>query len=288
MNNRYFVVGYQRSGTTLIHLLLKDHPDVSALNDELQVSPFFSKGISCFTHGNDYRKEKELGYSRMFDTLTTLMADDRTMAAHGAKCVCNSDTNAKILVDVISRYIPDMKIIHVVRNDLVAQYASMLSSSKSGIMHSWYRGYEKHKTKNIHINRLLFIRYVLSCLDTYAVINKLKHTNPFYTSVYEEYLKNPDKAKSELFSFIGVPDLNPDWLTSKKVLPDPESFIHQYRKYYSLMEQIKDQYENNTLPASTIFMAKAFSRLYYQFNIARILRARKRSKIKNKLLKFKG
>ena len=281
MGNRYFVVGYQRSGTTLIHLLLKDHPNVSALNDELQVSPFFSKGISCFTHGNDYREEKELGYTRMFDTLTTLMADNKTLA-NGAKCVCNSKTSAQTLVDVISKYFKDMKIIHVIRNDLVAQYGSMIKSSRSGIMHSWYKGSLNQKADTININKLLFISYILGCLDTYSAISSLQKTNPYYLSIYEEFTENPDKIKSELFGFIGIPDLKPDWLFSKKILPDPESYINKYHEFYALMEKIKIQYENKTLPKTTIFLAKAFSKLYKQFNLTRTLRAKKRQRQKEK------
>lgn len=279
MSIRYFVVGYQRSGTTLIHLLLKDHPNVSALNDELQVSPFFSKGISCFTHGNDYREEKELGYARMYDTLTTLMADNQTLA-NGAKCVCNSKNSAQTLVDVISKYFKDMKIIHVVRNDLVAQYGSMIKSSRSGIMHSWYKGSLNQKPDSININKLLFIRYILGCLDTNSAISRLQKTNPYYQSIYEEFSKNPDKIKSELFNFIGIPDLKPDWLFSKKILPAPESYINKYQELYALMEKIKIQYENKTLPMTTIFLAKVFSKLYKQFNIAGTIRAKKRQRKK--------
>jgi len=57
-NNRYLIVGCGRSGSTLIHLLLKGHPNIVALNDELKVSPFFTKGISTFTFGSDLVRGK--------------------------------------------------------------------------------------------------------------------------------------------------------------------------------------------------------------------------------------
>lgn len=284
MKNRYLVIGYQRSGTTLIHLLLKGHPNVSALNDELQVSPFFSKGISCFTHGADLPDEKSLGFARMFDTLTTLTADANTVA-HGAKCVCNWKTSAQIMLNVVSRYFQDMKIVHVVRNDLVAQYGSMVKSSRSGIMHSWYKGYSNQKTKELRISRMLFTRYVIGCLDTWEVIARLETTNPYYRCNYEEYVSNPDKVKRELFDFIEVPDLKPVWLSSKKVLPSPETYICKYGDHHAHMERIKAQYYNNTLPMRTIFLAKVYAKIYHQLNIVASLAARKRRKEKeqNKL-----
>lgn len=282
MNNRYFIIGHQRSGTTLIHLLLKDHPNVSALNDELRASPFFSEGLSCFTHGNDYPEEKNLGYVRLFDTITTLMASSNTMA-NGAKCVCNSKKVAQILVEVISKHFQGMKIIHVVRNDLVAQYGSMLSSGKSGIMHSWYKGYSDQKINRVNINKHLFIAYILGCLDTDSAIGTLKKTNPYYRCNYEEYLGNPDIAKSNLFNFLQIPDLSVDWLASKKVLPSPERYINQYQAHSELMEKIKQQYTNSSLSMPTIFLAKLFSRVYYQFNKLRRIRAKRRHRQKRLL-----
>ena len=282
MKNRYFIIGHQRSGTTLIHLLLKDHPNVSALNDELRASPFFSEGLSCFTHGNDYPEEKQLGYVRLFDTITTLMASTNTMA-NGAKCVCNSKKVAQNLVDVISKHFQGMKIVHVVRNDLVAQYGSMLSSGKSGIMHSWYKGYSKQNINRVNINKHLFIAYILGCLDTDSVISTLKQTNPYYRCNYEKYLKNPDVVKSDLFNFIQVPDLSVDWLASKKVLPSPERYINQYPAHVALMENIKRQYTNRSLSISTILLAKTYSRIYNRFNKLRRIRAKRRLRQKKLL-----
>ena len=57
---RYLIVGYSRSGTTVIHLALKGHPQVSAFNGELRPEPFFSLGISAFNGSPAGNSEVEL------------------------------------------------------------------------------------------------------------------------------------------------------------------------------------------------------------------------------------
>ena len=48
---RFLIIGYQRSGTTVISHLLRGHPDVSSLGGELRIEPFFSHGTRVFTGG---------------------------------------------------------------------------------------------------------------------------------------------------------------------------------------------------------------------------------------------
>ena len=138
IKNHYLIVGCPRSGTTVIHLLLKGHPNITALNDEIKVSPLFTKGISTFTFGNDLLEEKTLGFSLLFDAITSVSAKDHTRAS-GAKCVCHSPTQARVVVETLQKHMTNLKIILMVRNDLVAQYGSMLNASKGGINHSGCR-----------------------------------------------------------------------------------------------------------------------------------------------------
>ena len=131
MNNttRYLIIGACRSGTTVVHLAIMGHPNVSALNDEVKINPFFTKGISAFTYGNDLEKEKEKGYSVLFDALTKLTADQNT-TTHGMKVATNSSYLAKSAIDVLDKYLDNVKIIVIRRRDLVAQFGSGISGKK--------------------------------------------------------------------------------------------------------------------------------------------------------------
>ena len=46
---RYILVGPARSGTTVTHLALKGHPNVSAVRDEVRIDPLFTQGMGAFT-----------------------------------------------------------------------------------------------------------------------------------------------------------------------------------------------------------------------------------------------
>lgn len=142
--NRYLIIGRSRSGTTLTHLILMGHPQVSALSDELKAKPLFIQGLSTFTFGNDAKEEKEKGMTALFDAITRLRENSFTMAS-GAKTVVNSPQLAAQLVRNLQKWMPDLKVIHVVRNDLVALYGSIVQGRKSGVMHSWYKDFNTRK-----------------------------------------------------------------------------------------------------------------------------------------------
>jgi LPS sulfotransferase NodH len=149
---RYIIVGAQRSGTTVVHMAAMGHPNVAALSDEVKINPLFAKGISSFTFGNDFTEEKEKGLSALFNTLTLLLSNDETIA-HGCKIACANEKLADTLISALKTRLKDVKVILVVRKDLVAQYGSALSSARTGIFHSWNRGYDLQKIKKIKINR---------------------------------------------------------------------------------------------------------------------------------------
>lgn len=260
MKNRYLIIGYSRSGTTVIHLLLKGHPNVAALNDELRVSPFFTEGISAFTYGHDLAEEKERGYSVLLDGLTSLCANENTMA-FGAKCTCDRESNARSLVDTLQQHLPDLKIILMVRNDLVAQYGSLRSAERSGIWHSWYEGFKNRKIHTLKIKRWLFIRYVVSCLDTYQVLRELHQTHDVIECVYEEFLVSQESVYEKLCNFLGIPQIEAMWLDSKKVMPPPEEYITNYDEMTSLLEKLRTDHARGDISPLTVRVSEFVTRV---------------------------
>lgn len=268
IKNHYLIVGCPRSGTTVIHLLLKGHPNVSALNDEIKVSPLFTKGISTFTFGNDLLEEKALGFSVLFDAITSVSAKDHT-TAFGAKCVCHSPTQARVVAETLQKHMTNLKIILMVRNDLVAQYGSMLNARKSGIYHSWYKEFENRKLRNLTINKWVFIRYTIKCLDILNVLRGLHKTHNVIECAYEDFVSNREWAQERLFDFIKVPQVDVTWLESKKVMPDPEEYIKNYSEMKSLLEQLRAEHERNDISPMTKALAKVLNLLllYRRFNV---------------------
>ena len=135
---RYIVVGPARSGTTVTHLCLAGHPNVSALNDEVPVRPFFTEGISTFTHGNDLEEERNRGYLALFDAMCTLRRPGELKAC-GLKTAIPKHHDAVDFVKAVKAFLPELRIVLTVREDVVAQYGSLLLAKKTGQWHSCLR-----------------------------------------------------------------------------------------------------------------------------------------------------
>jgi hypothetical protein len=233
---RYIIAGNQRSGTSAVHNALKDHPECSALNDEIGIDPFFTQGFSVFTHGNESYWEKEKGLIRLFDCLTSVKATEQTKAL-GLKTVIKDADRANQFVESVKKNLPGIKIILTYRNDFVAQYASLKRAQSTGKWHSW----QKHKTKDIMItiNQETYEKYLLNCLSALDVVQQLKQTHDFLIFDYEMDLMNQNFRK--LFDFVGVSNLPVEWMYAEKVSPMPEKYIIDYTKF----KEKTDYYINN-------------------------------------------
>ncbi len=259
---RYLVIGYSRSGTTVTHLTLMGHPNISALVGELKVSPFFLRGINIFTGGYCTDEERKNGFSAIFNAITTIHANSETNTI-GAKTACNSPEHARAIVNVLQNHLVDFKIIHVVRKDLVAQYGSAISGEKSGIMHSWYKGFENRKTEKIKIKKWPFISFLLNNFATYNEFSNLQKSHEVYELKYEDYVRDPQTIHKELFNFLGVADVEVSWLESKKVMPPAEEYIVNYHEMKKLLDELESQYFDNTISPYLLYKAKVLGKFYY-------------------------
>lgn len=255
---RYIIIGCARSGTTITHLAIMGHPFVAAINDEVKIEPFFTKGISAFTFGNDQKEEKQKGYSALFNAITLIKSNDKTVA-HGFKTVCNSYTAAKHFVRVLQNNLKDIKIIFLVRRDLVAQLGSALHAKKTGIMHSWYNGFENRKIKKLKINKWRFTSYAINIYKIYDVLKELEKTHDVLKINYEDLIANSSLFCNRLFNFLNLKTLEPKWIESKKVMPSPETYIKNYNKLTKILAKI----ESGTLSLRAIFYAKIIGHVYW-------------------------
>lgn len=256
---RYLIVGYSRSGTTITHLAIKGHPNAAALNDEMTIAPFFTKGISTFTHGNDYPEEKQKGYSALFDALTLLGATDQT-TAHGVKIACNSNKMARHLVGVLQNHLKDIKVLIIYRKDLVALLGSAQSGKKSGIMHSWYKGFDKRQVKPFSIAKWRMTAFAFNVFRMYRVLEELKETHDTLEVRYEDLLTDPDRFYRRVFDFLHLPAMTPTWIESKKVMPAPETYITNYDE----LKKRATDVENDRVPFVVMFCSRALGHLAWR------------------------
>jgi LPS sulfotransferase NodH len=240
---RYIIVGSARSGTTITHLCLKGHPNVSAVNDEIKISPLFTQGIATFTVSADSYltlKEKEVGFLALFDAITTIEADENTIAT-GLKIATKSFQDVTDLVRCFQTYLKDITIILTVREDLVAQYGSGLRARATGQYHSWRKSQLQNEFV-VEISREQFINYAIDSLKILEELRKLKMTHKVVEIIYEKDIQpNTWEVYYNLFKFLELPEIEITWLASEKVAPDPEKYIINYSELKDLLENIKSE-----------------------------------------------
>ncbi len=233
---RYVILGLARSGTTVVHFALKGHPNVAALNDEVKVA-FFTEGISIMTMRDDNTLEKKVSAIPLFDTIAGVFADDNTQAL-GLKCITESVEVTRELVQALSKYYKEMKIILVIRDDLTAQYGSMQRARITGEWHSWRKS-GRFQNQKVKLSKREFGKYVKRSIAKLKELRALKNTHDVLEFNFEEQLLSAEGPDfSPLFKFLEISDLKVTWLDSKKVAPPPEDYILNYEKMNKFCDEI--------------------------------------------------
>lgn len=260
VKTRYLVIGYSRSGTTVTQHLISGHPKASGFVGEIKPDPFFTKGIEVFTHGKAPR-DKEQEYPALFDAMTLINSNEETIA-NGGKTACNSSIKAQKIVSTLQKYLKDVKVIIIRRNDLAAQYGSGMHGQKTGIMHSFNKGYDNNR--KIHMlkpNKLRFISHARSVYAMYDALDELKETHDVLEVNYEDIISDLKTFSNNVFEFLNLPVVDPVWLKDKKVMPPPEDYIKNYRELTEISKKIR----NGELPSHIIFLSKLINHLSWRF-----------------------
>jgi len=242
--NRYIIVGPARSGTTVTHLCLAGHPNVSALNDEVKVHPFFTEGISTFTHGNDRESERRKGFLALFDTLCTLNRPEELVAC-GFKTAISNLTEAVDFVNSVQSFLKGVKIVLTLRDDIVAQFGSLERAKATGNWHSWVKPKRGLEGK-IKLDKIRLHAHAVEYLKTVRELQRLKEAHEVFEISYEnDILPGNLQVYHRLFQFLELPDMEITWLRSKKVAPAPKDFIAEYTQYVATVRVLRQRFEDN-------------------------------------------
>lgn len=245
MKIKYIILGHARSGTTITSFLLRDHPKVSALWDEVDYSPFYNKGVGAYTHEYDEKEEKEKSFQKIFDALISINETKQT-TTYGLKTAINKPEAAEIVKNTITNYLDNVKIIFVERENLTSQYGSIVRAIKTGNWHTWQNDLKESKAK-IKANEKHFIEYTLKALKINKTLKQLAKTNEFITVSYEkDIIPNKIENFHKVFDFLNLS--YPDYeFPLKKVAPKPEEFLINYKKLKQLEEEIKKDFEKGNM-----------------------------------------
>ena len=256
MHTRYLIIGYQRSGTTAMHLLLAGHPRVSVFTGELR-EPYFSKGLTAFNAGYLDDEERAKGHSLLFDAITGAHVTDTTTTV-GAKTVCNSRPAARTIVEAVQSHLPDVRVLVIERRDLVAQYGSRKMTKLSGVYHSWNDG-ESRPTPRIRLDRRLFKRYAVVVAQTYEALRALEHSHDYVHLFHEDLVADRDAVYRRALEFLGLAYVAPDWFGSRKVLPHASTYIADYDALTEVLEETRSQLAEGALTPREDFLLRAYS-----------------------------
>lgn len=244
---RFIVVGMQRSGTTVTHVGLKEHPSITMSTDEVYISPFFTKGLSAFTGGKESYAQRRSGFLSLFDLLASSRVTDKT-TAFGIKCAVGNRQEATDFCNSVREHFPDVRIILISRDDLVSQHASLLRAEKSGEWHAW-EGQKREWTGTFAIPNDKFVDYATECRHTVAQLRTLHRTHKVMELVYEKDIE-PGVRYDLVFEFLGVPVVPVDWLKMSKVAPPASTFVKNFGELQGLMASLPKPSEAEELAAA--------------------------------------
>ncbi len=236
---RYIIVGHARSGTSVTHHLLMDHSEVSAVYDEVDCNPFFTKGIGAFTHGLDKESEKQKSFLSLFDAITQLNVTPVTKAC-GLKTAINNPNAALAMVHTLQENMKDIKIIIVVRNSLVDLMGSIERAKKTGNWHSWQKNIKKENIR-FSIPKDEFIEFAINSSHVYEILSGLQKSHEVIFFDYEKDISpnNPDNY-NKLYDFLNLSS-HQTQIPLKKVAPTAEEYLINYKELKDLEEKIKNK-----------------------------------------------
>ena len=242
-----FVVGAARSGTTLLRLLINNHPDIACIGETqffhhnyLQLSNNQAYNLQLLDHIfktesevpdllNDLQLEKDLSNIKTvagyFDFLLSTYSNKL-----GKKYWAEKSPSHVIRLNAISKMFPDIKVVNIIRNP----YFSAISRFK--------------KLKNSQISNFSLITYIkyIKRVEDELVSFQSMNNNALLTIRYEDLSSVPLGVITKVFKFLEVDSsvVNSEFLKiSKKNIPvssDGEEQEHHSRVGEKLNESIYD------------------------------------------------
>ncbi|NEQ38135.1 MAG: sulfotransferase [Okeania sp. SIO3I5] len=207
----FLIIGVQKAGTTSIYGYLTEHPQV-------YMSPRKETNFFCVDREKKPEENRErkpwMGNKTRIDTwekYCELFIDVKDEIAVG-EASPNYLVRYQISSEMIKNYLPDVKMIAILRNPVDRAYSDYLMHLRDGINAGKLRSLSEqvkfHSETSSTIKKGLYYTPIKHYFDTFGQ-EKLK------IFLYDDLTKDSVKMMQEIYRFIGVDDtFNPD--TSKR------------------------------------------------------------------------
>lgn len=240
---RFIVIGIPRSGTSVSYNSILEHTEVSGVNDEVITRYFFESPLSKFTFGNNLQIEEERSYQKLFDAICSLNTNGKTKAI-GMKVTIATPRDATILVAALKKRLPSVKVIWVKRENLIALFGSFIRAQKTKIHHSIQQTKLSSNTNSrVKIPKAKFIKFLLDEFEINKELEKLKETHNLLEFFYEKDVMAGNYEK--IIEFLDLNKEGPIDSALKKVAPNPERYISNYKKTEKVMRNVYTYIEKN-------------------------------------------
>ncbi len=207
---KFIVLYTPRTGSTMIWMLLNQHPNIAVVGDMFgrkpPINPYDNPSLARLHH-------KDISIEKYMDLLIADTIGDATQA-FGFKCMY-----ALLVNDLLSwAHKNRPHIIHVERKDLARQYIS----GKLANARKKYHLYPGEKAKQVSIK--VDIKELKRKVQLYAQhngqIKKAFSEFPYTKVIYEDAILDIEGTAGQLFSFLDVEHISGLRPTTKKITPD--------------------------------------------------------------------
>lgn len=243
---RYLIIGAKRSGTTLAHLALANHPEVAALRNELKIEPFFTQGTRIFSY-NQASDPASLAANTcaLFDALMQSEVTATTQA-RGAKVACAHAAEVELVQQCLLDDGSAWKFITVRRRDKLATIGSLKVAQQTNLYHIHDKT-QQQATPTVQLNPLELEHAVLNLCEIDKALDGLSDKCPVVDVAYEDLMATPHSELSRIFDFVGVQSMEKQSLPMKKVLPNPQDYVQNYEAARKIVEDTESAFRHGKL-----------------------------------------
>ncbi|HHB13517.1 MAG TPA: hypothetical protein ENK62_09990 [Chromatiales bacterium] len=241
-------------------MMLSGHPAIAAMPGELDPGVFI-QGLGVFKiKGYLTPEEEERGHAIVFDAMTAVASGPETRI-RGAKTCMNSPKMVQRMARVLREHLPGTRVIVTRRNDYVAHLGSRLHLRRTGVAHSWRPGADR-APQRVRVPRVQLVRHVVNMEQVYAAYAGIVEPEACFWLDYEDFARDNREMYERLLTFLGLPFEEPVWMSSRKVLPSPEAYIHRYAELRDYAERIARAHREGRLSPAFLRLAALGVRLH--------------------------
>lgn len=197
----FFIIGAMKSGTSTLHQLLAQHPEVFIPDGEPHL--FSIDDFDSFPQAQWDGELVEQGLEKYWDEYSDWYSE---LTAPATQTVHLGEDSAgylssKIAIDRLAKHVPQAKLLVVLRDPMARTYSHYWHWVRSGRAFVSFEDSLRFGHGNL-LQRSYYEEQLRYCYQHF-------HKRQIKVLIFEEFIKNQEEALEEVFRFLGVPNSLP-------------------------------------------------------------------------------